>query len=89
MSSNGEVEGPDDASGRTQVERSSSGAPDAAGLEPRADNLPQRPRRHYREVLIREILSQKRSPYFSAAMAQSTPPTRQPARMWRPFQVRT
>src|SRR5258708_14018527 len=48
MRSNGEVEGPDDASGRTHVERSSSGAPDAAGLEPRADNLPQSPRRHYR-----------------------------------------
>ncbi len=44
---------------------------------------------HRPQVLIREILSQKRSPYFSAAMAQSTPPTRQPARMWRPFQVRT
>src|SRR5258708_33516247 len=45
---NGEVEGPDDASGRSEVDRSSSGGPDAAGLEPRADNLPQRPRRHYR-----------------------------------------
>ena len=44
---------------------------------------------HRPQVLIREILSQKRSPYFSAAIAQSTPPTRQPARMWRPFQVRT
>ena len=48
MRSNGEVEGPDDASGRTEVERSSPGAPDAAGLEPRADNLSQRSRRHYR-----------------------------------------
>ena len=42
---NGEVEGPDDASGRTQVERSSPGAPDAAERAPRAHNLLQRPRR--------------------------------------------
>ncbi len=45
---NGEVEGPRDAAGRTELERSSPVAPDAAGLEPRADTLPQRPRRHYR-----------------------------------------
>src|SRR6266699_2468262 len=45
MRSNGEVEGPDDASGRTQVERSSPGAPDAAEQAPRAHNLLQRPRR--------------------------------------------
>ena len=45
MAANGEVEGPDDASGRTQVERSSSGAPDAAERTPRAHNVLQRPRR--------------------------------------------
>src|SRR6266404_8069098 len=43
--SNGEVEGPDDASGRTPVERSSPGVPDAAERAPRAHNLLQRPRR--------------------------------------------
>src|SRR5204862_6009366 len=42
---NGEVEGPADASGRTQVERSSPDAPDAAERAPRAHNLLQRPRR--------------------------------------------
>src|SRR6266404_3970131 len=43
--SNGEVEGPDDASGRTPVERSSPGVPDAAERAPRAHRLLQRPRR--------------------------------------------
>src|SRR5439155_27207275 len=43
--SNGKVEGPDDASGRTPVERSSPGVPDAAERAPRAHNLLQRPRR--------------------------------------------
>ena len=42
---NGEVDGPADASGRTQVERSSPGGTDAAALAPRAHNLLQRPRR--------------------------------------------
>ena len=45
MAPNGEVEGPDEASGRTQVERSSPGVPDAAERAPRAHNLLQRPRR--------------------------------------------
>src|SRR5438094_640391 len=45
MASNGEVEGPADASGRTPVERSSPGVPDAAERAPRARNLLQRPRR--------------------------------------------
>ena len=43
---NGEVEGPAEASGRTQVERSRPGAPDAAERAPRAHNVLQRPRRH-------------------------------------------
>jgi hypothetical protein len=42
--SNGEVEGPAEASGRTQVERSSSGATYAAGSATRAHTVFQRPR---------------------------------------------
>jgi hypothetical protein len=45
VTSNGEVEGPADASGRTQVERSSSVALEAAGRAPRAHTVFQRPRR--------------------------------------------
>src|SRR5204863_151134 len=45
VTSNGKVEGPADASGRTQVERSSSVVPDAAERAPRAHTLLQRPRR--------------------------------------------
>ena len=50
LPSNGEVEGPAEASGRAQVERSSSLAPGAAGQAPRAHNILQRPRRQSRSV---------------------------------------
>src|SRR5690348_12127766 len=43
--SNGEVEGPGEASGRTRVELSSSGAPYAAGRATRAHTVSKRPRR--------------------------------------------
>src|SRR6266699_3393592 len=43
--SNGEVEGPDEASGRTQIERSAQGGSYAAGMAPRAHNFSQRQRR--------------------------------------------
>ena len=38
--SNGEVDGPGEASGRTQVERSAAGAPEAAGRATRAHTAP-------------------------------------------------
>ncbi len=45
MTANGEVERPAEASGRPQIERSSSVASDAAALAPRAHNILPRPRR--------------------------------------------
>src|SRR5215472_3569315 len=48
VTSNGEVEGPADVAGRTEIERSPQVATGAAGLEPRAHTDSPGPRRHYR-----------------------------------------
>ena len=72
--SNGEVEGPDEASGRTQVERSSSVVLEAAGRAPRAHTVFRRPRRQTDHVSRTPRTIVRSHPHRSPLCACGTAP---------------
>src|SRR6266699_3490411 len=90
MTSNGEVEGPHDAAGRAQVERSSPVSARAAEHAPRAHTFFRRPRRTTTGVsrppptIVRRQAYQSRFAELQLAHTDSAPATGEPQRWHTP-----